>query len=360
MYPSKLPTFLAMLLVPVTLACSTLINRNAAELPNQPDTSAVVATLEHKSISRGELYEWMKNQYLKDLLANSTRSEIYEEESQALKEMIDNYLLAREAKKQKISVEDLIAKAVADKPPVTEEEARQFYNMNAPRMGGLGYEEMAERIHAYLADRRESEARETLVQGLRREANVSVLLERPRIEVAATGASIGPVDAPVTIIEFSDYQCPFCLRAEPTMWQLVDEFPTQVRWVYRHFPLSIHPNAMTAAEGAVCARHQGKFWELHRLLFLNNRKLDKASIIGYAKEAGLDTEAFTTCMNEGLGKEEVQTDLAAGRSLGVTGTPTFFINGVPMSGALPLERFEQAIREELDRKGVTASENGTD
>jgi len=349
-----------MLLVPITLACSTLTNRNAAELPSQPDPSTVVATLEHKSISRGELYQWMKNQYLKDLLANSTQSEIYDEESQALKEMIDEILLAREAKKQKVSVEELIAKAVAEKPPVTEEEARQFYNMNAPRMGGLGYEDMAERIHTYLADRRESEARDALVQNLRREANVSVLLERPRLEVAATGASIGPVDAPVTIVEFSDYQCPFCLRAEPTMWQLVEEFPTQIRWVYRHFPLSIHPNAVTAAESAACARQQGKFWELHRLLFRNSRKLDKTSIIGYAKEAGLDTEAFTKCLNEGSAKEEVQADLAAGRRLGVTGTPTFFIDGVPMSGALPLKRFEQAIHEELDRKGVNTPESGTD
>lgn len=159
--------------------------------------------------------------------------------------------------------------------------------------------------------------------------------------------SIGPEDAPVTIVEFSDYQCPFCARAEPTIEQVLKEYEGKVRLVYRDFPLSFHQNAQKAAEATECADEQGKFWEYHDKLFENQDALDVNNLKQYAKDLGLDSSKFDNCLDSGKYTEEVQKDLADGQSLGVSGTPAFFINGRLVSGAQPFSAFKQVIDGEL-------------
>lgn len=161
--------------------------------------------------------------------------------------------------------------------------------------------------------------------------------------------AFGDSNAPVTIVEFSDFQCPYCARYfSDTHQRIVDEYGDQIRFVYRDFPLSsIHPRAQASAEAAQCADDQNAFWDYHDLLFTNQSALDNESLISYAARLNLDTDKFRTCLESGKYTDEVLADFEAGREYGVTGTPTFFINGVRVVGAQPFEVFQQIIEEEL-------------
>ncbi len=162
----------------------------------------------------------------------------------------------------------------------------------------------------------------------------------------------GPEDAPVVIIEFSDYQCPFCRRFRmQTYDQLFATYGDKIRFVYRDFPLSqIHPEAINAAIAANCAGEQGQYWEYHDKLFQQTQGLNQDAYIAYAQELGLDMEAFQACLQDPAQREEVLADRDAGVQLGVTGTPTFFINGIPVVGAQPFSVFQQIIDQELARQ----------
>ncbi|MCE9645468.1 MAG: DsbA family protein [Chloroflexi bacterium] len=160
--------------------------------------------------------------------------------------------------------------------------------------------------------------------------------------------SIGPADAPITIVEFSDFQCPFCRRFEQDTYQpLLDAYPGQIRFVYRNLPLtSIHPNAMPAAIASLCANDQDAYWPYHDKLFANEN-LDEATYIQHATDLGLDVEKFTACLSDGSHDAEIKADMDFSLSLGVQSTPTFFINGLAIVGAQPLENFKQLIDKEL-------------
>jgi protein-disulfide isomerase len=160
--------------------------------------------------------------------------------------------------------------------------------------------------------------------------------------------SIGPENAAITLIEFSDYECPFCQRwhAE-TFARLREKYPDQLRIVYRDFPLANHPNAQPAAEAAGCANEQGAFWEYHDKLFAGQSGLSAAAYRKYAGEIGLDMEKFNECVETRRYREEVEADLNYAANLGVGSTPTFFLNGIPLVGAQPYEYFEMVIEKEL-------------
>jgi protein-disulfide isomerase len=159
---------------------------------------------------------------------------------------------------------------------------------------------------------------------------------------------IGPEDAPITIIEFSDYECPYCKRwHDESFERLLETFPNEIRFVYRDFPLtSIHPNAAPAAEAANCAHEQGQFWDFHRKLF-STTTLNAQTYLLYAEELGLDMTAFEECFSSRRYQDEVMADLQWAVNLGVSSTPTFFINGIAIVGAQPFEVFYEVITKEL-------------
>jgi len=163
----------------------------------------------------------------------------------------------------------------------------------------------------------------------------------------------GPEDAAVTIVEFSDFQCPYCARfQQETLPQILSNYGDSVRFVYRDFPLtSIHANALKAAEASECADDQGKYWEYHDLLFQNQAALDEESLKGYAASLELDTATFDDCLASGKYTQEVAKDLQAGTDAGVQGTPSFFINGAPLRGAQPYAAFQAAIEAALAKAG---------
>lgn len=158
----------------------------------------------------------------------------------------------------------------------------------------------------------------------------------------------GPEDASVTIVEYSDFQCPYCARAVPVLNQIKAAYGDKVKFVFKDFPLGFHENAQKAAEAGQCANDQGMFWELHDMMFANQGSIDVGSIKGYAANLGLDTDQFNACLDSGKYTAEVQQDFNEGKVAGVSGTPTFIINGQKIVGAQPFEAFKQIIDQELE------------
>ena len=167
----------------------------------------------------------------------------------------------------------------------------------------------------------------------------------------AGSPSLGPEDASVTIVEFTDYQCPFCGRVHPTMKKLLAEYEDDVRLVMKHNPLPIHPLAPTAARAAVAAGKQGKFWEMHERIFANQRNLADKDLRAHAEALGLDVQRWEKDRSSSEVASVVTGDQAEARRLGTTGTPAFFINGRFLSGAQPYDVFKQRIDEELKKQG---------
>jgi protein-disulfide isomerase len=174
------------------------------------------------------------------------------------------------------------------------------------------------------------------------------------------GKARGSSKAQVTIVAFSDFQCPFCSRVLPTLDKLVKDYPDKIRIFFRHNPLPFHSDAPLAAQAAVAAEAQGKFWEMHDKLFANQQNLKRPDLEKYAKEIGLDVEKFKKDIDSPATKKRVDDDTELGKKLGVQGTPNFFINGRPVRGAVPYEQFKSTVDDELGRgkklmaKGVSS------
>jgi protein-disulfide isomerase len=318
----------------------------ASKAPPTAEQAVVVAEMGGKPVTSGELDEWMRDDLFQREVASKGKTELFDLRSDALQRMLDERLLRAEAEQQKLSVDDLFAKQASSSGAVSEDAVKEFYEQNKARMGSSTLEQIGPRIRSYLEEQQASKARETYVGGLREKAGVAIKLVAPRVEVAGDGPSRGPANAPVTIIEFSDYQCPFCQRAEPIVQEVLKRYPDKVRLVFRHFPLPMHPNARPAAEAALCANEQGKFWEFHEKVF-SGKGLEEADLAGYASAAGIDAEKFKACVAERRFKDKVDADAKAGSEAGVSGTPAFFVNGIMLSGAMPVEKFSAIIESEL-------------
>ena len=220
-------------------------------------------------------------------------------------------------------------------------------------MQGQSLEVMAPAIRRYLQDQQTEAARAQLIAELRKSGpEVRVLFDVPRheIELSADDPSQGSASAPVTLVEFSDFQCPFCQRVAPTLKQVKEKYGDKVRVVWKDFPLTqIHPQAFKASEAAHCAADQGKFWEYHDRLFANQQALQPADLKKHAADLGLDATAFNSCLDSSKYGERVRDGVAEGSRLGVNSTPTIYVNGRVLSGAQPYETFVSVIDEELSK-----------
>ena len=280
---------------------------------------------------------------------------LYDGRRGALEELVAEALLTQAAKSSGMSPEAWAEAEVSKRlSPVTEAEVVAFYQGNVNQMQGRALDVMAPAIRRYLTEQRETEARQALLNELRKTGpEVRLLFSAPRIGVAlaATDPALGPASAPVTLIEFSDFQCPFCQRVSPTLKQVKAKYGDKVRIVWKDFPLTqIHPQAFKASEAAHCAGEQGKYWEYHDRLFGNQQALQAADLKRYATDLSLDATRFNACLDSSKYGERVRDGVAQGTALGVSSTPTIYINGRVLSGAQPFEAFTAVIDEELAAK----------
>jgi len=280
---------------------------------------------------------------------------LYNGRRAALDDIVATMLIEQAAKAKGLSAEAFETAEIAKRSkPVTDADVAAFYQANQSQMQGRSLDQVAPVINRFLQDQQRAAARQSLVDELRKAGpRVQVLLDAPRtnIDIAATDPVIGNPKAPVTIVEFSDFQCPFCRRAAPILKEVREKYGDKVRVVWKDFPLTqIHPQAFHAAEAGRCAAEQGKFWEYHDQLFGNQEALQPDDLKKYAAAAGMDATKFGECLDSSKYAERVRDGVAAGTRLGVNSTPTLYVNGRLVEGAQPYEVFAGIIDEELARK----------
>ena len=288
----------------------------------------MVATIGSEKITAGQLDEQIKGQL------QAIDKQKFQARKQGLEKMVADKLLKSEAEKKGMTPEQYVKVEIDDKvAPPTDQQIQDFFNQNAARLPpGSKLETYKAQIVNYLTQNQRQQRAQAMFDQLKKDNQVSIKLSEPRQVVEAKGPARGPSTAPVTMVEFSDFQCPFCGKA---------------KLVFRHFPLDFHKNAEKAAEASMCANEQGKFWEYHDVLFKNQQTLEVPQLKDHAKDVGLDTASFSACLDSGKYKKAVDDDMAAGQKVGVTGTPAFFINGVMINGAQPFDEFKKVIDQEL-------------
>ncbi len=307
----------------------------------------VLATLNGENITDSQIQPRIKNSMMKVM------SQMYEIKRDAIDEMIDDKLLEQEAKKRGLASDALI-KAEIDSKVIapTDDEARAMYEVYKKRFGNKTFEEVAPMVKSQLVSQKKQNLYSEFMDKLRKVAKLSYKIERPSFEVSMDDdAHIGNPTAPVKVIEFTDYQCPFCKKARPNIKQITDTYKDKVVYVLRDFPLSFHKFAKSAANAAQCAGEQGKYFEFSNKLWDNQQDLTEEKFKSYATELGLDVAKFDTCSTSNKYFKEIDKDQADGAAAGVTGTPAYFINGKFLSGAQPFEAFKQIIDEELAKVG---------
>jgi protein-disulfide isomerase len=273
----------------------------------------------------------------------------YEIKRAALDRLVTQRLIEAEAKSKGVLAEKLLEQEVdATVGEPTDDEIAAYYLGQQDRIS-VPFETIKLQLRQALKQAKLQQARQTYVERLRKRADVAILLRPPRVQVGYDRSRLrGSAAAPVVIVEFSDFQCPYCRSVEPTLKALLAKYAGRVSLAYRDFPLrEVHPQAQQAAEAAWCAGEQGKFWEYHDLLYTNEAKLDAGSLAGHARSLGIDVQRFTSCLASGKFKHAVEEDVQAGSKVGVNGTPAFFINGIFLSGAQPAGIFEKIIEAEL-------------
>ncbi len=330
----------------LTLVCS------AASVCAQAPTEIVGRVGDH-TVTMADLDEaWRKND-----AASRARmlQELYDTRRRALDLVIGDILIDQEAAAKGVSREALLdAELPSRSLPVTDEDVALLYGQNQNAFGGRTLEQMRPEIRAFLDQQRPIQALQAYMNDLRDAAgNVHIELDPPRtpVSVDANDASFGSEDAVIQIVEYSDFQCPFCQQLIGTVEQLQAAYGDDVRLVFKDYPLPNHAQAFRAAEAGHCALEQGKFWELHDTMFANQDALGVDDLKRHAGTLGMDQAAFNSCLDSGRFAERVNDNLREGQEDGVSSTPTVFINGRTVMGAAPYSVFEQIIEEELARAG---------
>jgi protein-disulfide isomerase len=275
--------------------------------------------------------------------------EEYELRRQAIEELVSERMLEAEAARRGVTPEALLQAEVASKvQPPTSEQVRAIYERSRDRLGDRPFAEVAAQIERSLREQALSQRQAEFEAELRSRTGVRVTLKAPRAElgVPADAPAMGPKSAPITIVGFLDYQCPYCHRAQVVVDRVLAEYKGQVRLVHQDFLLG-RPRSLPAARAARCAGEQGRFWEYHRDLLVRPGDMSDADLAARAAALSLDSGRFAGCVASTRHDAAIEKAAADGHALGITGTPTFFVNGRRLVGARPFEDFQELIESEL-------------
>jgi protein-disulfide isomerase len=317
-----------------------------AQRASASDPNAVVATVGNHKISEKDLdakvqpqIDQMRAQLEKrvnDIIADKS----FDLRRETLEKMTDDYLLQQAAKKDKLSVDAYVKKETSGNNAVSQADAKKYFDQNKGN-SQIQFDQIKPQLIAMLSH-------QAMLERLRKDEPVKILLEPKRVAVNSAGhPAQGPNDAPVTIVEFADFQCPFCKASEATVKQLQTKYGDKIRLVHMDYPLPFHSHAMDAAKAARCANEQGKFWPYREALFADQSKLAPADLKATAAKLGMNSAKFDACFDSAKYDSQIKADQAAGEKLGVDGTPAFFIDGRPLTGAQPLPKFSELIDDEL-------------
>ena len=319
----------------------------------QNNASEVVANVGGIKVTMAELEQEEAAKLL------SAHYKYYEAETKALNDLIDKKLLERKAKSENLTVDQLVDRDINSqvKDP-TEDQMKVYYE-------GLDMDQPFESVRGKILEKirqvRTTKARTAYVKALRAQSTIEIALAPPHMNVEIEDARVlGPLDAPVRVIEFADYECPYCQKSFPDMQRLKADLGDKIVLVFKDFPLPMHARAEKAAEAARCASKQGKFWEFHDELF-HSKELDVDQLKAQAAALKLDSAEFDKCLDSGQQAAAVEQDRKEGMRLGLNGTPSFFINGRFLSGAVDYATLRQIIEQQLAAQtksvGTSASSN---
>jgi len=333
----------------VTLAVIPRHNAVLASSASGPARS-VIASVADRTISSEEIEKPL------EIRIFEMEREIYRVKRDFLDQMIVRILLEKEAKQRGISPQQLVNEVMlSDNAEVEDAELERYYQENRGRVTDWkGTEaDLMKQMRASLQQRKAQQQVLDYARSLRSKYEVVVYLKEPASPHVQVGIennpALGPVEAPLTVVEFSDYQCPACRKNHEVIRQLRAEYPKEIRWVFKDFPMAGHKWARKAAEAAHCAGDQGKFWEYQDLLFSGSEELAPEQLKQRARELGLRGDEFDRCLDSGKYQGEVEKDVQEGKKAGLSTTPSFVINGRLIPGGPSLERFKEIIAEELEK-----------
>jgi len=326
---------------------------SAASSNNELSDDHVVARWDGGQMSYGELRVDIDTQLAQlemEYLQNRYRAQLQAAEGSGIRAIVEAEAAAQGKTDEELITAEIDAKIA--KP--TEAEIEEFYPVVKRQLRGAPFDQAKGQVEAMLLERRRGELLQTYINDLRTKYTLEIDVpypDLPRINMSADNdPAIGPDDAKITIIEFGDFECGYCARAFSTVQQLREKYPDDVRIVYRDFPLSFHPRAVPAAVAANCAGDIGgeaKYWEVHNSLMQNQSALEDDDLKAAVEKAGIDMAKWSTCITDEAQLAEIQKDFEEGSAAGVSGTPAFFINGIFLNGAQPMEQFEVIIQREL-------------
>jgi protein-disulfide isomerase len=309
-----------------------------------------VALLDGKPISASDLDDVLGSRLLK------VRQQEYQIKSDAIKEYAFKLLEKQQAAKEGISVDELYRRNVTAK--LAEPSKDEVSSLVRRYRAQLPQDEEAARAQVvqYLTEQSKQQLEKEFRDSVLASAKLDVLLEPPRAEITIDKDDpvVGNPSAPVTLVEFSDFQCPYCRHSQETLKQLRTAYGDKLRMVFKQLPLPMHPQARIGAEAALCAQDQGKYWEMREWMFANQNDLKAEALTAAAKDAKLDADAFAKCLATHATAARIDRDLAEAKDLGATGTPTFFVDGRLLEGAQSYDSFREVIDQELARVGASA------
>lgn len=342
------------LVATVGVACAKdgVAKDKAASAAESGDNSIpeVLATLGDEKITLADLRERIGDD-LDKLDANYKKSRSTTVQN-ALNQMVRERVIDAEAKKQGKTVADLVLAEARGSFEPTDIEINTWFKDNQARLQGRSVDQVRQQIADLIRKQNQTRAEQALEGRLNKERRVTLMFEPYRLTFDNSGSPfLGKPGAKVSVVEFSDFQCPFCRQFAGNMRQLGREFGDRVEIVYRQYPIpSIHPFAFKAAEASLCGHEQGKFWELHDLMFSDQEHIAVKDLKEKAKRLGMNESKFNSCVDTGKYTEQVQRDMAAGSKAGVTGTPAVFVNGIEIpGGAVAYPVIAAAIERELSR-----------
>ncbi len=326
----------------VPLACAT----SGSEAGFSPAGETVVARFGDRKITVAEADAKAGDELFK------LKDQVHELRIETAERIAIELLVEGQAKKEGVTQEQWVeAHLETAVLASTDGELHDLFDKVRGRLPpGAAFDDVRPQLQQALQREARAKRARELFDRLKKEAGYQVVLEapqQPKKMVSATGPSRGDASAKITIVEFADFQCPYCSKASEVVEKVRASYPGQVRVVYRHFPLTFHKDAPKAAEASMCANQQGKFWQYHDALYARQEALGVDDLKSAAFALGLDLKRFETCLDSGEMKSAVAADQQEGERLGVSGTPAFFVNGYMLSGAQPEEKFRRLIEREL-------------
>ena len=346
---------LAILFLLLILSGLALISctKDATSAPNfvfkKSTQNGVVAKIGGRDVREGEIIRGIESDIF------DAEMKVFELKMHKLRAMLLEYLMNSDPRKKGLTNDQYLEKFITKDAIPSKKEIQAFIVERKIPKQHLN-DQMKQRIKQFLGDQKKKKAVEVWLGEKTKNDPIEVYLnkpERPRFNVNITpqDQTYGSKSAKVKIVEFSDFQCPYCSKAALTMKQLKKKYGSKILVVFKNYPLPFHKDAKKASEYGLCANEQSSdnFWKLYYKMFENQSKLDEDSLKGYVKELGLDVDKINKCIVSGKYIAKIESDIKDGEKVGVKSTPTFFINGQLVSGALPVEQFQAIIDEELKK-----------